>query len=389
MKQHIAVIGAGAFGGWTALMLQRRGFRVTLVEAWSAGNSRASSGDENRIIRSVYADRIYVEMAQRSAQLWLENEAQFGGMKIFHPVGVLNLNGRDATRWTAAAKHFQDLGINFLDFSPKEAAKRYPFIHFDGIENVSLEVGGGYLLARMGCYVVAQAFVREGGTLKIADARPLSILNERLEGVRLSDGSTLVADQYIFACGAWLGKIFPSEIGQKIRPTRQEVFYFGVPSGSNILSQLPVWCDYGAYKSDVLLYGIPASGSDAVGRGFKVGKDVAGADFDPDDDERLVSPHFLKEIRDFVAHRFPILRGAPLIESRVCQYENTPDAHFILDKLPTAANVWIVGGGSGHGYKHGAAVGEMMADLLLEKRTVEPTFSFARFSGALHKVERR
>jgi sarcosine oxidase len=387
-KTKIAVIGAGALGGWTALMLQRAGYKVTLIDSWGAGNSRSSSGDETRVIRSVYVDKIYAEMAHRATQLWRENEKGFG-MKIFHPIGVLNLIGKDDSRLKAALKHFDDLGFPYEAFSKQEAAKRYPYFNLEDINQVVLENNGGYLLARMGCHVVKERFVKEGGTYKLAEATPLPIINEKLDGIQLSDGSKLKADSYIFACGPWLGKIFPEEIGNLIRPTRQEIFYFNTPKGCDILERTPVWCDFSSVWENVMMYGIPAPNSDAVGRGFKIAEDVLGDTCDPDTMERQPTARWLDKSREFMHHRFPILRGMPLVESRVCQYENTPDAHFIIDKLPTASNVWVMGGGSGHAYKMGAAVGEMMVKLVGEEAEVEPLFSFERFKNLKEKVERR
>ncbi len=388
MKQHIAVIGAGAFGGWTALMLLRNGYKVTLIDAWGAGNSRSSSGDETRVIRSVYVDKIYAEMAHRAGQIWRENENAFG-IQIFHPIGVLNLIGKDDSRLKAALGHFDDLGLKYEEVSKKEAAKRYSHINLEDINQIVLENNGGYLLARMGCHVVKEQFVKEGGDFSIAAAYPLSIEHEKLQGIKLSDGSKLMADTYIFACGPWLGKLFPEEIGALIRPTKQEIFYFNIPAGCDMVENLPVWCDFSSLWDNVMMYGIPAAGSDAMVRGFKAGKDVLGEDFDPDISERYATEAKWKEVKRFIHHRFPILRGMGLLESRVCQYENTPDAHFIIDKLPTANNVWIMGGGSGHGYKMGAVLGEMMVDLVNEKVGVNPVFSFKRFENLGEKVERR
>ena len=393
MKDHIAVIGAGAFGGWTALMLRRKGYKVTLIDAWGAGNSRSSSGDETRVIRSVYGDRIYAEMACRARQIWQENEKAFG-MKIFHPIGVLNLIGQDDSRLKAALMHFDDLGFPYQEFSKKEAAKQYPYFNLEDINQIVLEQNAGYLLARMGCHVVKERFVKEKGNYKLAQATPLlaptgSFFNEKLQGIKLSDGSTLHADQYVFACGPWLGKMFPEEIGALVRPTKQEVFYFSTPKGSDILEKTPVWCDFSSVWQNVMMYGIPAAGSDAAGRGFKIAEDVLGETCDHDTMEREPTARWLDKARAFMHHRFPILRGMPLLESRVCQYENTPDAHFIIDKLPTADNVWILGGGSGHGYKMGAAVGEMVVKLIGGKEGVNPVFGFDRFKNLKEKVERR
>jgi sarcosine oxidase len=388
MKEKIIVIGAGAFGGWTALSLLRKGYQVTLIDAWGAGHSRSSSGDETRVIRSVYVDKIYVEMAQRAMQIWRENEPQFG-QKIFHEIGVLNLIGQDDSRLNAALQHFNSMNILYEELTKKETQKRYPHFNLDDISQVVMDTEAGYLLARMGCHVVKEAFVKEGGDYRLSEARPLSILSEKMQGITLSDGSTLTADQYVFACGPWLGKLFPEEIGSLVRPTRQEVFYFNVPAGCDIIERTPVWCDFSSLYQNVMMYGIPAGGSDAAGRGFKIAEDVLGDDFDPDTTEREVTARWLDKARTFMHHRFPILRGMPLSESRVCQYENTPDAHYLIDKLPTASNVWVMGGGSGHGYKMGASVGEMMTKMIGGEAEVNPVFSFKRFENLKEKVERR
>ena len=89
----------------------------------------------------------------------------------------------------------------------------------------------------------------------------------------------------------------------------------------------------------------------------------------------------LKAAREYIAFRFPALAGAPLVESRVCQYENTPDESFILDRHPRAANVWLVCGGSGHGFKHGPALGEMVSRCVLRDQAADPVFSLGRFAA--------
>jgi glycine/D-amino acid oxidase-like deaminating enzyme len=158
-----------------------------------------------------------------------------------------------------------------------------------------------------------------------------------------------------------------------IRPTRQEVFFFGTPPGDARFSEdvLPVWIDHG----DRLMYGIPGN----QWRGFKVADDTRGAPFDPTSGERVVSAEGLRSAREFLGFRFPVLKDAPLLESRVCQYENSPDEHFIADHHPQSGSVWIVGGGSGHGFKHGPALGELVAGNVLEKTPLEPFFSLSRF----------
>jgi glycine/D-amino acid oxidase-like deaminating enzyme len=196
-----------------------------------------------------------------------------------------------------------------------------------------------------------------------------------MQSVSLSGGSRIKADIYIFACGPWLGKLFPATIGDLVQPTKQDIFFFGTPPGDDRFSDshLPVWGDHrGSFR-----YGIPGNGR----RGFKIADDTRGPGFDPTHGERVASQETLKDIRDYLAFRFPALKNAPLLETRVCQYEQTPDGHFIVDRHPRMDNVWLLGGGSGHGFKHGPALGEMVAELILKEREADPFFRLARFSN--------
>jgi glycine/D-amino acid oxidase-like deaminating enzyme len=373
-KPHIAVIGAGAFGGWTALYLLRRGARVTLLDAWGPGNSRASSGGETRVIRGTYGpNQPYTKMAARAAQLWKENEKRWN-MKLIHQTGVL---------WmvTAGDDHFEreslpvlrDAGIAYQELSVQEMGRRWPQINLDGVHWGIYEPDGGFLTARVACQAVLDGFLAEGGEYRQAEVAPRGLDGGKWEGLTLSDGSKLSADQYVFACGPWLGKLFPETVGDQIRATKQDVFFFGAPGGDPRFNEntLPVWADH----RDRFIYGIPGN----AGRGFKVADDTRGPEFDPTSGERTVSPEGLKIIRDYIAFRFPALKDAPLLETRVCQYENSPDNNFIIDRHPGQENVWLLGGGSGHGFKHGPALGEMVAGFVLDHKDPDALFRLARF----------
>lgn len=371
---RVVVVGAGAFGGWTALSLLRRGAKVTLLDAWGPGNSRASSGGETRVIRATYGpDRIYVRMAARSLELWRENEKRWA-RRLYHRTGALWMVGAKDDRYEKAALPLlRESGLAFEELSTAEAAKRYPQIQFERIEWAILEKDAGYLTARLACAAVLEGFLAEGGEYRQLSAAPAGIEGGKLSGVALSDRTNLAADVYVFACGPWLGKVFPKAVGDRIEPTRQEVFFFGTPEGDPRFSEdvFPVWIDRG----EKIFYGVPGN----QWRGFKVADDTRGAPFDPTSGERVASAEGLRAAREYLGFRFPALKGSPLLESRVCQYENSPDQHLIVDRHPSAENVWLVGGGSGHGFKHGPAVGELVAANVLGEKPAEPFFSLARF----------
>jgi monomeric sarcosine oxidase len=374
-KPRIAVIGAGAFGGWTALYLLRRGAQVVLLDSWGPGNSRSSSGGETRVLRCTYGpNQPYSRMAARATQLWKEYEQRWG-RQLVHRTGVLWMARAGNDEFERGSLHcLREAGVAYEELSVAEITKRWCQINMEGVGWGIYEPDGGYVLARVACHAVLEDFQTEGGEYKQTAVLPSGLERGVKDGLSLADGSKLAADQYVFACGPWMGKLFPDTIGNKIRPTKQDVFFFGTPAGDARFSEenLPAWADH----SDPFIYGIPGN----QGRGFKVADDSRGAEFDPTSGERVVSMEGLKKVREYLGFRFPAMNNAPLLETRVCQYENTPDSHFIIDRHPEAADVWLVGGGSGHGFKHGPALGEMVAGLVMEDREADPLFRLARFN---------
>jgi glycine/D-amino acid oxidase-like deaminating enzyme len=374
-KSHIAVIGAGVFGGWTALYLLERGARVTLIDAWGPGNSRASSGGETRVMRGTYGrDQIYTEMAGRALVLWAKYEKRWK-RQFLHRSGVLWMaSARDDSYERDSIAAMREEKIKFRELSAAQMRKRWPQINFEGIEWGIYEPECGYLDARASCQAVVDAFVAAGGTYRQAVVVADNLENPSLRSIALSHSLNLKADQYVFACGPWLGKLFPATIGDLIQATKQDVFFFGSPAGDDRFSEphLPVWADH----LETFRYGIPGSGR----RGFKIADDTRGPDFDPTGGERIVTQETLRDVREYLAFRFPALKNAPLIETRVCQYEQTPDSHFIVDRHPGNERIWFLGGGSGHGFKHGPAIGEMMARLILQKHEPNPMWRLNRFS---------
>jgi len=374
-KPHIAVVGAGAFGGWTALHLLERGARVTLLDAWGPGNSRASSGGETRIMRGTYGpNQPYTETAARALKLWAKYERRWK-RQFLHRTGVLwMVSSRDDAYERGSLDVLRQARIKFQELSTPQMKKRWPQINFADVHWGIFEPECGYLDARASCQAVVDAFVSEGGAYRQLAVSPAGLEDGRLTSLTLGDGSHLRADYFVFACGPWLGKLFPETLGGIIRPTKQDIFFFGTPAGDSRFTdaQLPVWGDH----RERFFYGIP--GSDR--RGFKVADDTRGHAFDPTSGERVVSQATLKRVREYIAFRFPAMKDAPLVETRVCQYEQTADGNFIMDRHPRMNNVRLLGGGSGHGFKHGPALGEMMADLILKDGEPDAIWRLSRFS---------
>ena len=374
-QPHIAVIGAGAFGGWTALFLLRGGARVTLLDAWGPGNSRASSGGETRILRGVYGPKQpYTKLAARALELWKEHERQWK-RRFFFPIGVLWMVDGDGSFERDSLPELREAGIPFEQLTASELARRWPQINFENVEWGIFEPQSGYLLARESTQAVVERFAAEGGEYRQAAASGRDLESEEWQALTLEEGSAIVADRYVFACGPWLGRMFPRAVGPFFVSTRQEIFFFGTPAGDRRYDEgnLPAWGDH----SEHFMYGIPGN----QGRGFKLADDTRGPEFDPSSGQRLVSDDTLAAARRYLAYRFPGMKGAPVVETRVCQYENTSDHNFIIDRHPANENVWLVGGGSGHGFKHGPALGEMVAGLVLNDETAEAVYRLGRFES--------
>jgi sarcosine oxidase len=365
----VVVLGAGVFGAWTAWHLAKRKQRVLLIEMYGPAHARASSGGETRIIRMGYGpDEIYTRWSKQSLVQWKELFAATG-TRLFHETGVLWLAREGDVTLEQTRVALQACGVKHELLDAQGLAYRYPQVNFDGVARGLLEPDSGVLMARRAVNCVVESATRMGVTTRIAQGiAPRG--NGPIESIEIAGGERAAAASFVFACGPWLGKVFPDLLGPRIFPTRQEVFFFGTPPGDLRFAPpaLPTWL----FQGDEV-YGMP----DIEARGLKVALDRHGETVDPDTQSRLPSREGAEWARAYVARRFPALKDAPIVETRVCQYENTSSGDFLIDRHPTFTNVWLVGGGSGHGFKHGPAVGEHTAALILGDATAEPRFSLA------------
>jgi sarcosine oxidase len=319
--------------------MRESGRSVALVEAYGAGNPKSSSGGASRLIRMGYgADEIYTRWSLRSLEAWKELFHRARRPDLFQHTGVL---------WTARPGHpyaehtravFEKLAIPHEVLSGDEVRRSFPLLHFSHDVAGILEPGSGTLLANLAVRAVADEAARLG----------VEAITARAAGVAgLPD-----AGAYIFACGPWLPRIFPEVIGGRILVTRQAVHYFDAPP-----MDMPSWIDFSDPRGG---YAFPPM----AGQGFKLALDRHGPEFDPDTGSREVTAAETSAARAFLRDRFPTLADAPLRATEVCQYENTSTGDFLLDRHPGDRRVWLAGGGSGHGFKHGPAVGEYLVRML-------------------------
>ncbi len=362
-RPDVIVVGAGVLGSWTAFFLQQQGARTLLLDAWEPGHPRASSSDESRVLRCGYGSRrLYTRWAWEALAMW-KHWQQLWDVQLFHRLGVLWMHEQENEYTSASVAALREEKIPVEPMAMDELARRFPQISPQGIGVAYYEPEAGALAARLAVQTVVDRFVKAGGQFRLGRAEPPAAGGAQLDHIRLVDGTKLAAQNYVFACGPWLPQLFPEAVGDLIRVTRQEVFYFGVPAGETRFNagELPVWLS-GSF------YGIPA----LAGRGVKIAEDEVGPPFDPTTGERVASTEGARRVRDYLALRFPAMKYAPVVEARVCQYESTPDANLLLDRHPEWRNLWLVGGGSGHSFKLGPKVGSLVAAAVLGKPTELP-----------------
>jgi len=377
--QHIAIVGAGVFGAWTAHHLQQAGHKITLIDAWGPAHSRASSGGESRLTRAAYGkDAIYTRMAMDSLPQWKALSA-LSGLPIFIPAGILFFFPTEEPYVHDSIAAHKEFGLPTDVLTQAEMTNRFPMIDFDGIRVGLYEPGFGALMARRSVLTLVDRFVKAGGTYMKGLARPPGSGHE-LHEIELSSGRRIKADRFVFAAGPWLPKLFPEVIGARIEPTRQEVFFFAPPAGDPRFGAgaMPGWADF---NGGDIFYGFP----DLESRGLKFAHDAHGEEIDPDTQSRRPTEAALAEIVAYRDRRFPLLKGAPLTEARVCQYENSSNGDFLIDLHPQWPNVLLLGGGSGHGFKHGPEVGRYAAARLMGSIKPELRFSLATKSETHHR----
>jgi len=345
---QIAVVGAGVFGASIARELGRRGHDVTVFEQYTPGNVRSGSGGDTRLHRFSHGDaEWYVRSSVRALELWRELEAETG-LTLFEPVGIAWFDTGQSDFTEKSAQTLARLGVSAERLGPEEAQRLYPSVGGDDLRSVLFEPGAGVLYARAATRALAVG-------LHIETARPEP------------NNPPRDAEIVVWACGSWLPKLFPDLVDQRI--TRRDVFFFGVPGD---WAGAPGFCEF-----DGPYYGH----GDLGGLGMKISPDGWGADTDPDEMERLPDAEMEHRAREYAARRFPALAGAPIIGSRVCQYDLTVDTHFLVARHPEQPSWWLVGGGSGHGFKHGPAMGEYVADCVEGRREAEPFHGLGPRSG--------
>lgn len=409
---RVAVVGGGIFGQVVAWRLALRDVDVTLVEAVAAGSWGSGSGDRSRVVRAMYGETRFaqsgavsldlfaewsqelgVPMVERAGVIYLERDEDDGEHARFQPqsglrpfLGPAPAHGSSSlvphdddphVRFTAAMEHGMSalaaLGRRFEVLTPGAAARRWPGLSPSGLRRVVLEPDAGYGRAALTTRAIARAAIRRGVKQRAArvDAIERIAAGFRVTGAS-SDGAALdlEVDVVVVAAGFAGAALVAPHLAAPIDVRRIPHFttYWDVPeagAASLALGALPVWAELGAG-----LYGFPDDGE----AGFKIAWHAPRWGTDGD-----VSgpPEDTTWLRDAVAARFPALRGATLRDMYRCAYDATVDEGFLVGEVPSASGLWFVGGMSGHGFKHGPAIGESVAAAIVGEAPLVDLSSYA------------
>ena len=363
-SSDIVVIGAGAFGMWTALYLQRLGAKVTVVDLYGAGNSRQTSGGETRGVRTSYGDRPHgrqwTEWARRAISRWKQWDEEGEERllpRLFFQTGDLILRGETNTYIADTVSNWDALSVPYEVLTADEVSARWPWIRYDGLGVALYEPDAGVVRARRAIESVARVFVENGGRIEVGRAVLGGRQGRRLGNITLDSGQNLSGDNFIFACGPWFPKVFPDLMANRLRISMGHVFYFAVPAGDRRFVY-PYMPSYGVPGCT----GWPALPLDH--RGFRV-RTGGRPPEDPDRSDRWVAPEYHERPRDILRRHFPDLANTVINETRACHYESSVDRNFIIDTYPELDNVWLAGGGSAEGFKFGPVLGEYIANRVI------------------------
>ncbi|MCA9794037.1 MAG: FAD-dependent oxidoreductase [Candidatus Eremiobacteraeota bacterium] len=368
----IGVVGGGVFGLASAWELARRGHEVTVFERRRIPAPDASGTDISKAIRLEYgaATSLYAPLVARAFTRWQEVE-EITGKNVYHRCGVLFLSRayEPGGFEHESQRQLTELGLAGQVLEAGEAARRWPQFNWSEMTAAVHNHRGGWLAAARAVEALADCARAEGVT--IHEEAPVENVYEASSGavVRV-DITPHEFDQVVVAAGPWLGKLFPY-LSSGVRVSRQRITHYqpADPSGFDY----PVWV-WDIVNSG--WYGFPANPDGIVKVALHRRSETVDADV-----ERVEDPEFLKESRAFTGVNLPGLAESP-VSGRVCLYTNSPSGDFLIDRLPGSERIVLAGCGSGHAFKFGPVLGELVADLL-ESDELNPAFRL----GAVATVE--
>jgi sarcosine oxidase len=370
-KHDVAVVGLGAMGSQAALELATRGLRVVGFDRHRPPHTLGSTHGKTRIIREAYFEEpLYVPIVQRAYELWRRLEER-SGARLLTVTGGLMLGAPDSDVVGGARASAVEHGLPFEDLSAREVRERFPAYAVPDDHVAVFEPRAGFLEPEAAVEATLRLAAEAGAELRFDE--PVLELDD---GVLRTAAGAYAADRAILAVGAWLPELAP-ELAGTFSVARQPLLWLDPPErGLFTAERFPifVW----EWEPGWAFYGFPDTGG-----GFKVAVHHHGERVTAEAVDRALRPEDEETIRGLVRRYFPAGDG-PLREAAVCLYTNTPDEHFVIDRLPGEERVIVASPCSGHGFKFSPAIGELLADLATgeEPRFDLTPFALGRFAAA-------
>jgi sarcosine oxidase len=366
-RYDVAVIGLGAMGSMTAWHLAQRGLRVIGFDRFAPPHSLGSAGGLSRMIREAYSEQpFYVPMIQRAYELWAELERR-SGRSILQRTGALVIGERDSATVAGAVRSAADHHLTTELLTAAEVRRRWPAFQLPP-EHVALhDPRGGALAPEVAIGAALDLARAEGAVLRSDD--PVEAWEPGTPLVIRTAAGRYEAGRIVLAAGAWMSGALPA-VPLPLTVLRQPMFWFEPRGGRPLFhpSRFPVFLWQWTYGHSI--YGFPDQGE-----GFKVAIDCEGPEASPDQLDRTVAPGEEAELVAILARYLPDGIG-PIRRTTVCMYTNTADEDFILGRHPADGRIVLASPCSGHGFKFSVLIGEICADLAMDRA---PRFDLTPF----------
>ena len=353
-------MGLGAVGSAAVYHLARRGQRLLGLDRFAPPHTQGSSHGGSRIIRKAYFEgQQYLSLLERAYPLWRDLEAT-SGQSLLNLCGCLNIGPPESQIVAASRRSAQALGLPYEMLSRQDVRQRFPAFHLPEGHVAVWDPEAGLLPPEQCVEVHLEHARRHGATLRFDE--PALRWHADGDGVAVTTAqATYRADRLILSAGGWIVDLLTG-LHQPLRVERVTNVWFRPKANAAHFdpSRCPVYI--WEYGPDLFFYGFPD-----LGRGVKAGIHYEGALVDhPDAIDRTVSEADQQAVRARLRQLLPDADG-PLADATVCFYTNTPDRHYLIDRHPEHPQVVFASACSGHGFKASNAVGEALADLVMER----------------------
>lgn len=374
------VLGGGVVGSAAAYLLARSGASVVLLEQFELGHERGSSHGESRITRYSYDHPNYVRMAKRAYPLWAEIIKE-SGEELFLKTGGIDLDEDNGERIASCISSLQaeDVAHEVLDAA--EIRRRYPQFHIPSHTRGLYQSDTGILSAAL-CVNTLQHLAEKHGA-KLQANTPVTRIENEGKGARLSTATSKIkARKLILAAGGWMGPLLNGwGVKLPLLVTQEQYAFFQPHKPAEFQAdRFPVFIHYGgAGSGGIGWYGFPIFGRAGVKSSIhKTGKNVTAENRDFQVDEQM-----LAQLQERMRQLLPDAAG-DIIYASTCLYTNSPDTHFVIDHLPGRDNAVFFTGCSGHSFKFGVVIAEMLIEMLNNREPIVPLDLFAHTRFAKH-----